>query len=214
MSYKIMCDLDDVVFDFVSYFLEFTNELFGHKDHPLDITDWNWWDCPEIDLTLDEFLYGMKLFGKGGYVRDIPVFDNIAPHILDLEERGADIYFVSDRPESAMKDTQEALRKNHLPTNPIDGQPRLILCKAKEKAALCQKLGINIVIDDKFETVMECSEAGITSILMYRGHNLKQWHEEYDKNGYKRIRVATYFSDFADIVREELCQVDTQGDLE
>jgi len=203
MSYKIMCDLDDVVFDFVPHFLALTNELFEHNDQPEDISDWNWWECPFIDLTFEEFIYGMKLFTAGEYWKDIPLHKGVVPHILDLIDKGADIYYVSDRPEKAFEWTQNALRKAHIPI--VDN--RLIFRSSKEKANLCRTLSINIVIEDNVDTVLSCVASGIQSVLQLRSHNMTKWDSVECKDN---ITPVHCFGEFANIARKQICLRETQ----
>jgi len=230
MTYRIMCDLDDVVFDFVPYFLNFTNQLYGYADRREDVTDWDWWECPGISLTFDQFLYGIDLFTKYELWSRIPLFPDALPNILDLVNKGAEILFVTDRPEGTEIQTLVSLATNKIPISRKD----LIFCKAKEKANLCIEREINIVVEDKFETVIECARQRIPTVLKLSSHNARRWemmklspvnntfpqiyHDvrkdmHISEEWLAYITTVKNFREFANIVRDKLC-ADTQGDSE
>jgi len=226
MTYRIAVDLDDVVFDFVPYFIKFTNGLYGHADNPDNIDDWNWWDCKWINLSLKEFLYAMDLFTQADLWRTIPLFPNVLPHLWDLQNKGAELVYLTDRPSESA--TSSAIHQAHLPS-----AHSLHYCKAKEKAQFCQDNDINMIIEDKFETVIDCATVGIESVLMFRTHNEQRWRSMLkkcidqkekiyeDKRGnmhikqewIDNIKTVRSFKVFADIVRRNLC-AGVQGDSE
>ena len=62
--------------------------------------------------------------------------------------------------------TEEAIQKNNLPKAPVYSLPWNI-----SKIDTLKKLGVNIMIDDKYATFKECKENGIFCYLMNAASN-------------------------------------------
>jgi len=231
MSYRIMCDLDDVIYEFSEHFMNFTNDLYSYSDQTNAITHWKWWTCPGVHVTEEQFYYAMELFTRGCYWETMPLGKNVLPHILDLEERGAEIYYVTSRKDETSAQTKVSMIHQKIPHN----YQRLIFCKAEEKIDVCREYKINIAIDDRLDTILQmCKTDEIEPVLYIRPHNRRMWSELYNSTHWcggekfhdergtncryrgewiKRINTVHCFKQFADIARSRMC-ANTPGSSE
>lgn len=175
---RIGCDLDDVVYDFIPHFLEYTNMRFGHKDQAMFVDNWNWWECNNIDLKFEEFLQAMDEFTEAGLWADQLLYPDVFMGLKVLKQLGCDIIYMTCRPPAARPQTIECLTNHDLP---IDG---LIFCDHKEKWSIANSLNINITIEDKIDTVVDYAENHIPVCLRKQPHNAAKWEDIRTKGEY------------------------------
>lgn len=106
-----------------------------------------------------------------------------------LKERGHKIYFITARLTNIKncpteEITKQSLKENHIPYD------RLII-NASDKLTVAKENGIDVFIEDSYDTCKELSENGIKSILMTTKMNqdidqgsivrVKNWKEIYEE---------------------------------
>ena len=106
-----------------------------------------------------------------------------------LKERGHKIYFITARLTNIKncpteEITKQSLKENHIPYD------RLII-NASDKLTVAKENGIEVFIEDSYDTCKELSENGIKSILMTTKMNqdidqgsivrVKNWKEIYEE---------------------------------
>ena len=106
-----------------------------------------------------------------------------------LKERGHKIYFITARLTNIKncpteEITKQSLKENHIPYD------RLII-NASDKLTVAKENGIDVFIEDSYDTCKELSENGIKSILMTTKMNqdidqgsivrVKTWEEIYEE---------------------------------
>lgn len=132
----IGCDLDDVIFDFHKAY----EEKFGTK-----LSDyWNG------DYNMSDNL--KKLQKDKEFWVNLPVKQQEIPFEID--------YYITAR-SIPIEWTQEAIQKHNLPKAPI-----ISLEWNQSKLETLKKLGVSIMLDDKFSTFKECKDNGIFCYLV------------------------------------------------
>lgn len=69
----------------------------------------------------------------------------------------------------------------------------MVFCNHKEKVGIAKAMGINIMIDDKIDTVLDCAENDMPICLSKRGHNKIRWdiiNREYVDKDTNRLLSA------------------------
>jgi len=166
---KIACDLDGVVFQFTTKFIEFYNARFGLNDKPDDVTDWNWWTCPNISVTKEQFLQAMDEFTKLRVWQNIPIYDDVYANLCALSLAGHEIVYLTVRPPEARRATAKSIIKNGLP---FDG---LIFTEHENKIDVAKAIGCDCAIDDKLETVYSYAANKMHVYLKLLNHNRTGW---------------------------------------
>jgi uncharacterized HAD superfamily protein len=201
---KIGVDLDGCVFDFVSHFMDFYNRLLGLDDKPEDATSWDWWDCPNLKITQEEFFKAVKQYTKMGYPQEQPIISGATESLIDIANDNHEIVYISDRPSESHRITINSLLDHNLPINSV------IFCKSKEKASICKAMGINICIEDKPSTVIDYAQNGIDVGFHIYSINKNEWNNiqvEYkDSEMLGRIHPIYSFREFKDLVRDSSVQ--------
>ena len=132
----IGCDLDDVIFDFHKAY----EEKFNTK-----LSDyWNG------DYNMSDNLE--KLQKDKEFWVNLPVKQQEIPFEID--------YYITAR-SIPIEWTQEAIQKHNLPKAPI-----ISLEWNQSKLETLKKLGVSIMLDDKFSTFKECKDNGIFCYLV------------------------------------------------
>lgn len=127
-----------------------------------------------------------------------PIKDS-SKYVNKLKEDGNEIYIISGRDNGEYSDpynmTINWLNKYNIPYD------RLILTDAykhQEKADICKKLGIDIMIDDSINVCSKCSDNNIECILFETPYNKKEtrfnklnnWKEIYNYLSNKKSKLS------------------------
>ena len=186
-------DLDGVVFDFVTDLVNFTNARFGHQDNPEDVDHWDWWTCRKMDITKTEFIQGMEEYTRLRMWRNMPIYPDVKSNLCSLSLQGADIIYITDRPRDARRSTVRSILSNGLPFDGIEFIPH------DQKAKFAKFRGVDYVIDDKIETVIDYCKHDIKTYLKVDNHNISRLGELEEVS----LKTVSNFREFAEYIRSE-----------
>jgi len=204
-------DLDGVVFDFIRDFVDFYNARFGYNDDPKDVIKWNWWECPNLSITFEQFIQAMGEFTRLRMWRDMTIYPDVKSNLCSISLSGADIIYITCRPRESRRSTARSILSNGLPLDGIE------FLDHEEKAEFAKLRGINIVIEDKVETVLDYISVGLETYFKIDQHNNDRWENikihRIDKDYTERVVTDEMFShihpvnsfrEFADKIRNKL----------
>lgn len=187
---KIAIDLDEVIYPFTDVWLKTYAEISGQKIHlPLSPVDYNLLTWPGVDPKI-----GIKAFKametNGGYVNSAPITD--ALQLLEyFDMYGHEVIILTARATSIPG--LAIATEGWLDSNFIHYSDLVVVPRNFEKHHFCTAWDIEILIDDKFETIAEAYTAGIpTPILLDKPWNRRTSNFEHLKafnfvKGYKSI---------------------------
>jgi uncharacterized HAD superfamily protein len=193
-------DLDGVIFDFITDFTNFTNARFGRKNNPEDVNNWNWWECHNINLTKEEFIQGLEEYTRLRMWRDMPIYSDVKSNLCSLSLQGADILYITCRPRDARRSTVRSILSNGLPFDGIE------FIEHTQKAKFAKFRGIDYVIEDKVETVIEYANQEINTYFRINNYNRSKIDFVYEniEGNEKYIKLVTNFRDCAEDIRNVL----------
>lgn len=162
---RIGLDVDEVLADFKGGF---------NKHHNVDIKWHSWYSSYRFS----------SLFEK--IKNDTGFWMNLAPLINPDDMKFEPVCYVTSRPvENAV--TENWIELNGFPTVPV-----VTVGRGESKVGALKKYGVDVFIDDKYETFRDVNSAGIACYLMDQPHN-----QRFDV-GYRRIRDINQVLDFED----------------
>jgi uncharacterized HAD superfamily protein len=187
---KIGIDLDDTVWKFHEPFFEFYNEKFGTN---YKIEEYNSYNL-EIFLGINR-KETFKLFDEYESLKKyqyLPLLKNVKEGLKVVYKNFDEVHYITARPIF-----HEKLVKKRL-SNIIKEEPKLFFQldenrkKIFDKSDYCLEKGINIMIDDGYHNLENCSKKGIYSILLDYAWNrnkslnrnivrVKNWKEIIEK---------------------------------
>lgn len=188
---KILCDVDGVLADFNSGFARLLKRI--NPGVILDTTVSTFPDCWEWPQRYgyskeDESRAWAEVKHSGVFWKLLFPFPNGYADVehLNILQKTHDIYFVTSRPgPTAKRETEEWLQGRGF------NNPTVIICDSHSKADFVQAVGVDIVVEDRPETLLNCS-LDVQKILVRRPWNVGYWN---------------YFNATADSVREGLHDV-------
>ncbi len=183
---KIGLDIDGVVLNFISSFLDYFN-LKNKTNYSLEsLTNYNLWECglsnskEEVIRIIDEF-QNSEYFDKIDFVEG-------AKDSINLISNFYEVYFITSRPES-IKEKTEKFFYNHFPNHKHNFIFSGEIYGGKKKSEICKNLGIKIMVEDNVEYSLDCATKGIKVFLMNN-----PWNKNYENhkniirvNGWKEI---------------------------
>lgn len=142
-------DLDGICFNFLKAFCEWLEE---HAGIPIpdneEITSYYWYETVD-GLDKDTFWNEFHRFGHSGGYRNLELLPGALEGLHSIVNAGHRIFYVTNRPEYARKDTEEALSEHRFPF-----AANLEFAKGA-KAPVVRDLGICAFIDDSPRTIAE-----------------------------------------------------------
>lgn len=154
---KIGIDIDGVLTEEHSFILDYGAKWFDNKNIPYTVHN-NIYDSEKVfDVTKEEW----KEFWKEHifyYSKNIPVRPFASEIINKLKNENIEIFIITARyyttyenehTEEMQRIVKQWLDKNNIPYNNI--------IFSEEKAKICKKYGINLMIEDKPENILSIS---------------------------------------------------------
>lgn len=149
MRYGI--DLDGVCFDFLNVFRKHLNGAFGLKLEEHEITSY-WWHEDTEELDEDDFYAEFDKFGRAGGYRNLPLLPGTVDALERIENAGHQIFYITNRPEYARKDTIATMKEHGFPFS------KNLFFALGDKTTLINDLSINVFIEDSGETVIDIAK--------------------------------------------------------
>ncbi len=173
---KIGIDIDDVLAEFITPLLEYTNSLYNINLRVEEINSYGlrkFWKCSkEEELNRLEKFYKTNKFNN-----NIKPLKGAQEGVKKLKENGDELYLISSRPNKLHENTAKWIEKHYW--NKFSG---LYLTNqsslngiSNKKSEVCKCLDIEIMIEDSIENAIDCaSEVEKILLLDYT------WNQEND----------------------------------
>lgn len=152
---KIGVDLDGVVYD-SEHLLRANAELYDLKIKGKGLVDPSNWSIKKRHGWSDETNDSFDDIATKSLI-EAPVMPLAGEVLRKLKEEGYEIYLITARGskvETEIKITKKVLKRDKIKYD------KLIFCKTT-KLAVCQELGVDLMIEDKPKTIEELSKNGI-----------------------------------------------------
>lgn len=185
---NLAIDIDGVVADYFSKFLEFYNKKTGKN---LSVSDWktyNFWDS--LPVSKEEGKKLMEEFYLRADFDEIQLIEGAKEAIIELAKQNQ-IYVITARPLRWGEKTKKFFDKH------FSGLPLHLVHSRDEndktiyKREICRDLNINILIEDYGDIALQCAEIGVRVFLLDYLYNqnvkheniirVKNWDEILDK---------------------------------
>jgi len=168
---RIGTDLDGVLADFPSTFLEqYINPALESRNQKTittdDIKHWEFEKSIPLNPMVTDTLYRKAI--AEGIFRFLPTYHNgLVTLLQELDLRGHTIYYITSRDQGTSEDTYEWLNSTKLP---FSGGVYF----TKNKARVCELLGIDIMLEDLYEQANEIADKTEASVLLIK----RPWNTE------------------------------------
>lgn len=140
-------DLDGVCFNFIKGFSDWLTKRLGVKISEKDIKSYYWYES--LDVTKDQFFSEFHRFGRNGGYRYLELLDGTKGALSLLSANAAELFYITNRPNYAYRDTIEALEEHNFPF-----RKNLIFANGKKSPVIRDKV-IDIFIDDSPSTLAD-----------------------------------------------------------
>lgn len=162
---RIICDLDSIVFDVMTPWLDEVNRRFGDNLTIADIDSWNWHEKSRGGFKIYDII------AEPGFFRNLKPLDGAIEGVRKLIERGHDVFIVSacDTPFAAAEKVESV--REHLP---FISNRRLIFAHEKHL------LNADCIIDDGPHNAEAYRVVHPDSKILTIGYPYNQGHPAYD----------------------------------
>lgn len=160
---KIGIDLDDTVWKFHEKFFEYYNHKNGTNYLIKDLLEYSVQNF--LKLTEKETIKLFDEFDESLFFEEVYLLDNFLESLKKIKEKH-EIFFITARPSYSLSNVIKRFKKF------IDCDPKIHFVRDTEnniitkKFEIAGKLGVEIMIDDAFKHLDECSKNGINGILI------------------------------------------------
>ncbi len=163
---KIGVDLDDVVVEWVPRFLEFYN---SRTNSNLKFEEWkNYFFEEIIGISRDEARVLIDEFVNSDFHEGVGLIEGVKKGIEKLSEQN-EVIIITSRPLRYKNKTEEFLDKHNL---------KLLVFYSRDsndvyidKGEFCQRLGVELIIEDSKEYSLSCADRGIRVFLFDKPWN-------------------------------------------
>lgn len=164
-----MIDVDDVLTDFNSAFLNLCHEFFGTpKD--VQITVWDFYKCvPGLTYEMEQIVW-KKIKQTENFYESLPVYASQEDLLLLKEfiEAGRhDIFFITSRFPTKGKTVEE--QTTFWIEKYVGIRPRVFV--TPKKGMLCRQLEIRLALDDAPHHIEDLTNHGIQTVVMDWSYN-------------------------------------------
>lgn len=158
----VAIDLDDVLADFLTAFIEFFNE---NHDDKLKYSDFTAYTLNEIrGMPADKESHLLENFDKSEYFDKIESMRHSMEAIKKLAEKH-ELLIVTSRTISKEEKTKAWINKHFPDISKIYFTRENYFAEQKTKAEICKKIGAEILIEDNLKYANQCADAGIKVLL-------------------------------------------------
>lgn len=162
----IAVDIDEVLADFLSYFVYFHNLMYKTSASKEDMKKYYLHEVFDVDR--DEMSMRYLEFKALHLLERLEPVKGAKEGISKLFEMGYEPHLVTARPQVIEKETKKWLsihfKDVDLPihfTHPMTGR-----VYHRKKSEICREIGAEVLIDDHIENALDCAENGIKVFLM------------------------------------------------
>jgi len=192
---KIGIDIDEVIAEYLKHFLKFVHKKTGKKFEYNSIFDYNF--CKPLGMSFEEVSDLIEAHTcNTNALLELDLIEDAVESINSLSDH--EIFFITSRHLNNFHKTKEFLERN-FPELKFDlifsGDAWKNLNKSKKE--ICLENGISLMIEDNPNYVLDCSKAGINSILFD-----KPWNKNLDEKGYKNIFRVKNWKEAKKVIQE------------
>lgn len=181
-SVKIGIDLDEVIVDFMSKFIEFVNERYMKN---LRYDDFKCYDFAEvIGVRREDIVRMVDEFKDSNYFDEVELID-YAREIIQKLSKSNDLYVITSRHSKHKDKTHNFLERNFkeifsdvfFTTDYYSGETKM------NKSDICDELGVDIFLEDNIDFAEDIAGRGISVILFD-----KPWNQGELSENVKRVK--------------------------
>ncbi len=182
---KIGIDIDDTtvitINSIIKYADKFHTSVLGRneKKHNLGFIKSKYYLSELYGWTAEEKFDFFTKYYKN-ILEECKVMPDVAKVCQQLKKQGHSIYFITARFNNIENCNTEEITKKTLKESNIPYDKLII--NAQDKLKFSEELGINIFIEDSYDTCVELANKGIHSILM-----TSKFNEKVDTGNIKRV---------------------------
>ncbi len=191
---NIGIDLDEVLADFNTSFIEFHNKKYNSKLNPNNIKDYFLRNL--VDISAEEEMKRLIEFCDTGLLKTVSPFPEAIISVKNLLKNN-NLYLITARPNFMEEDTLEWVEKYFPNTFKEVIITSHVLDGKIEKSEVCLSNNINYMIEDNSYYANECASFGVISFLLTRSWNIN----DTLKSGV--IRVSSW-KDIEDKINENI----------
>lgn len=169
VSKKIIAvDIDEVLADFIAYFVEYHNLTYQTSYTKDKIFSFHLHEVFEV--SKDEITERMIKFSEERHNAKITLVPGAKEGIDELLKKGYELHLVTSRPEAIKPQTEEWIKK-HFPGKFTDlhhaFNPNIHPKGSKmKKWEICKEISAGLLIEDFLPNALGCAENGIKVLLM------------------------------------------------
>ena len=179
---KIGIDIDEVLAKFVDSYLQIYNFKYNKNINTKDMFTYDLWVPLKISrdeaVSITNELFNSDLYDKIGVIEGSQ--EGVRRLAKDNE-----LYIITARPIFAKEKTKEFFNKYYQDIKFSMYYTGDFFNGAMIKSELCSKKGIDYMIEDNAEIVLDCSKKGINTILFD-----KPWNQGLNENQYTNINSS------------------------
>jgi uncharacterized HAD superfamily protein len=171
---KIGLDLDDTIADFFQSLLDYYNKKYNRNDKQEDFKEWKWW--PVWGISREEAIRRVDEFHESHNIEEIKPVKGALKAINELSKDN-EFFIITTRP-MRFKDKSESWIKHHFDKNiKVIHAGDFHKINGANKADICIKLGISLMVEDVGDIALECAQKGIKVILFNKPWNQGAEHK-------------------------------------
>jgi uncharacterized HAD superfamily protein len=202
----IAIDIDNVVCNFVSAMIDFTNDNLGTDYSALDVTVWDFVDSPNIDIEFDDMMKLFDEFFAKGLWESVPVYPD-SKEVLDWVSDNHDFIYLTNRPAKSEEITQRYFDYHQLPysnTHILQSYDDsvesgyIVFANGHNKSTFAENVSVDVAIDDKPQAIQEYIDQGVTCALKIEPYN--HWVDYVDPNGL--MGKCKDLTEFKELIKE------------
>lgn len=170
---KIGIDIDEVITKTIDGFLQFYNTKFDKKVLFSDISCYEFWDI--LGVKREDLLNLFFDFYDHNLFENLSLIEGVIDAINNLSKKN-EVFFITARPFKIKDKTQKFLSEN------FPNISFTLICSSdffnkenntgfKSKAEICQKLNIEVMVEDNKDYALDCAKKGIKSFLINKPWN-------------------------------------------
>lgn len=171
---KIGIDFDEVIADSFNCILDLINSRTGKSHKKEEFSDYNWNNV--FGISREECINLVDEFHENHNIMDIKPIDRCVESINYLLKEKCKLHIITARPEKYRQKTNDWVK--HYFNNEINIIHSGSYYNLGNKADICKKLEIELMLEDSGETAFECAKNDIYAILFDKPWNKNHRHEK------------------------------------
>ncbi len=169
----IAIDIDEVLADTLSTFLNYYNTVYGTKFKRQDFYTYNWWEV--MGTSAQEVVAEFARFMKTDWGKKIPPLPGAQAGVQELSKQHQ-LSVITSRPDEYGDITHQWLNKNfgHKFKGVYFTDEFVKDSNNETKGEICHQVGIDLIIEDVYQIALDCHRQQIKVILMDAPWNHQQ----------------------------------------